>query len=298
MKTIVTLAAALISSVAAAPAILWTSDSSYPTIHSSAATEFGPVLKGVLSNTSDKPSLASAIFVLNRDKDGTDGLTSLSSSGSLPTIATLYDSAYSMQHYVRGLDSIKAITKNVRSAAGSAHSVVETTLEEFKAFSVTDHTDEATVASDGSIVHKRALSAASIVIVHVSKKACPKAIDATVAAAIGNADIGSVILTTMRSTDEAKLERDLEYRSKKSGRYSRPKQARRKLEQNEQNEAQDGNGDFEAGTYFVNFTPNIFAGFMFFLFFVGVTYTGISCMGMIANDNVYTKVYPAIGREA
>jgi len=244
--------------------------------------------------------LLSAIFVLSRDKDGSDGLTSLSSAGSLPTIASLYDSAQSIDHYVRGLDSIKSITKNANSAVGSVHSIVETTLEEFKAFSVTDSSgSSATVASDGSIVHKRALATASVIIVRVNEKACPKAIDATVSAAIGNADIGSVILTTMRSTDEAKLERDLQHKAKRSGgRYNQPQQRRRrKLEDGDENN-ENADGDFEAGIYFVNFTPNIFAGFMFFLFFVFVTYTGISCMGMIANDNVYTKVYPAIGREA
>jgi len=294
MKTIVTLAA-LISSVTAAPAILWAGDSSSPTIHSSAATEFGTVVKRALSSTSKDPSLLSAIFVLNRDKDGSDGLTSLSSTGSLPKIAALYDSAQSIEHYVRGLDSMKSITKNARSAAGSVHSIVETTLEEFKAFSVTDSSDSATVASDGSIVHKRALANANVVIVRVNEKACPKAIDATVSAAIGNADVGSVILTTMRSMNEAKLERDLKHKSK-SGRYNQPPQRRRKLA--DENENEDEDSDFEAGIYFVNFSPNIFAGFLFFLFFVFITYTGISCMGMIANDNVYTKVYPAIGREA
>jgi len=293
MKTIVTLVA-LISSVAAAPAILWTGDSSSPTIHSSDATEFKSVVKSALSNVFDEPSLASAIFVLNRDKDGTDGLTSLSATGSLPTIGSLYDSAHSIQHYVRGLDSVKSVTRNTKAAAGSVHSIVETTLEEFKSFSNYDPTDaSATVASDGSIVHKRALAAADIVIVRISDKACPKSIDSTVSAAIGNASIGSVILTTMRSTNEAQLERGLQHRAKKNGR-SGPQ--RRRLEQNEQNENADAQDDY-AGIYFVNFTPNIFAGFLFFLFFVGVTYTGISCMGMIANDDVYTKTYPAIGRE-
>jgi len=143
-------------------------------------------------------------------------------------------------------------------------------------------------------MHKRALANANVFIVRVNEKACPKAIDATVSAAIGNADIGSVILTTMRSMNEAKLERDLQHKSK-SGRYNQSPQRRRKLEENEND---DGDSDFEAGIYFVNFSPNIFAGFLFFLFFVFITYTGISCMGMIANDNVYTKVYPAIGREA
>jgi len=190
---------------------------------------------------------------------------------------------------------MKSITKNARSAAGSVHSIVETTLEEFKAFSVTDSSDSATVASDGSVMHKRALAKANVFIVRVNEKACPKAIDATVSAAIGNADIGSVILTTMRSMNEAKLERDLQHKSK-SGRYNQPPSRRRKLA--DENENEDEDSDFEAGIYFVNFSPNIFAGFLFFLFFVFITYTGISCMGMIANDNVYTKVYPAIGREA
>ena len=64
---------------------------------------------------------------------------------------------------------------------------------------------------------------------------------------------------------------------------------------------EDGNDDDNSSSdvlYFVNFTPNIFSGVMFFFFFSAVTFTGISCMGMIAGQEVYVTKYPTIGREA
>lgn len=298
MKTIITLAA-LIGSVAAAPAILWTGESSSSPVHSSDVIELDSVVRHALNNSPKESSLASAIFVLSRDAAGNDGLTGHSSANSLPTIATLYNSAHSIQHYVRGLDSVQSITKHTKSAAGSARKVVETTLDEFRSFSAEDHDDdEAIVSSNGAVVHKRKIAAADVLIVRVGAKADARAIDSTISSAVDNGKIGSVLLTTLRSVDEARLERNLQQRAKKWTSKA-PLSKRRRLEDAADDAAADDNEEENSneGVYFVNFTPNIFSGLLFFFFFVFVTYTGISCLNMITMGDVYVKDYPHIGRE-
>jgi len=265
MKTIVALAA-IIHSVSAAPAILWAGESSTSTTHSSDVIELDTVVRRALSNSPSEPSLKSAIFVLSRDADGNDGLTSHSTAGNLPTIGSLYGSADSIDHHVRGLANMEAVSRSTKAATGSAHSVIETTLDEF---------------------NNRALSSADVAIVHIDSKVDSKDIDASVSSAIRNKDIGSVILTTYRSSSEAQLERDLERRASK----------KRKLEDAENNNynAQDSN---YSGVYFVNFTPNIFAGLMFGFFFMLVTYTGITSLNNISGQgDIYVTKYPHIGRE-
>lgn len=295
MKTIVTLAT-LIGAVSAAPAILWTGESSSPTVHSSNVIELDSVVRHALNNSPKESSLASAIFVLGRDAAGNDGLTSHSASNTLPTVASLYDSASSIQHYVRGLDSVQSIAKRTRSAAGSARTVVETTLAEFRTYTAASHEGEAVVSSDGAVVHRRALESADVVIVRVGGRALAATVDEVVASAVGNGKIGSVLLTTVRSADEALLERNLQARAKTA---RAPLTKRRRLEDagDDANAAADDDAESTEGIYFVNFTPNIFAGLLFFFFFVFITHVGISCLNMITCGDVYVKTYPHIGRE-
>jgi len=290
MKTIVALAA-IINSVSAAPAILWAGESSNPTAHSSDVIELNTVVRRALSNSSPEPSLKSAIFVLSRDADGNDGLTSHSTAGNLPTIGSLYGSANSIEHHVRGLTNIEAVSRSTQLATDPAHSVVETTLDEFNSYSKSDAVESAMVASDGSTVNNRALSSANVVIVHVDSKVDSKDIDATVSSAIRNKDIGSVILTTYRSSSEAQLERNLQHRANK-------KRSSRRLEDEENNENNNAQDSDYSGVYFVNFTPNIFAGLMFGFFFIMVTYVGIMSLNNISGQgDIYVTKYPHIGRE-
>jgi len=296
MKTIVALVA-LIGSVAAAPAIIWTSESS-ATIHSSDVTELSSVVKSALPNTSQEFSLASAIFVVGRDKDGNDGLSAFSSSGSLPTIASKYSNANSIQHYVRGIDSAQTVTKNARSAIGDSLTVAETSLHEFH-YLTNPETSQASVASDGSIMNQRKLASANVLVVRVSADADSKKVDSIISSAIANSDIGSVVLTSIRSIDEVKLERNLLARGDNESRKIIQKRApRRRLEEDAEEEENDNNdNDSTKGVYFVNFSPNILAGLLFFFFFVLVVYIGIGCMDMIACGDIYVKKYPVIGRE-
>jgi len=272
MKTIVALAA-IINTISAAPAILWSGESSTATIHSSDVIELDTVVRRALSNSSPEQSLKSAIFVLSRDADGNDGLTSHSKSGNLPTIGSLYSSADSIDHHVRGLDNIKSVARNTKAASGPASSVVETTLDEFN--------------------NNRALtSSANVVIVHVDSNVDSKAIDATVSSAIRNDDIGSVVLTTYRSSAEASLERNLQHRA------SKKRSPPRRLEDADNNQYYNAGDSDYSGVYFVNFTPNIFAGLMFGFFFIMVTYVGIISLNNISGQgDIYVTKYPHIGRE-
>lgn len=261
MKLVSILVSTLFASAAAAPAIVW----------SSASTESKHIsdlvdAKDFLSNVASSESSA-AVFFVGRDASGSEGLTGLTSSGSLPKVASKYSEASSVHHYVRGIESINSITQYAKDTSSN---VIESNLSHFT-------TDLARENSD-------------LVIVNVPASASAGEIDAAVTAAIENEKIGSVVLTAVRGLSEVKLERDAN--SKRSMYKLNRNMNRRRLE--------DGNNDDENSTdgiYFVNFTPNIFAGLLFFFFFTAVIYTGIGCLGMIAGQDVYVSKYPTIGRE-
>jgi hypothetical protein len=67
---------------------------------------------------------------------------------------------------------------------------------------------------------------------------------------------------------------------------------------NGQNNQNNNGGDDMTGVYYVSMTPNILAGILFTLLFTVTTYIGVTCMGMIAGQDVYVKKMPAVGREA
>jgi len=60
----------------------------------------------------------------------------------------------------------------------------------------------------------------------------------------------------------------------------------------------DANAADNSGVYYVNMTPNIFAGLLFMFLFTFVAYLGIACMSMIQGQDVYVNKLPSIGREA
>jgi len=158
----------------------------------------------------------------------------------------------------------------------------------------------AEVGADGSTVENsqkkrsRALATADILIVNVMAQSNIDALDATVSSAVENPNISSVILTSIRSSDEAKLVRNLLMKEKSSSNTKPISGSHRRL----QEDKNDDQADFAYGVYFVSMTPNIFSGILFFLFFTFVAYIGISVMGMISGQDVYCQKYPSIGREA
>ena len=266
MKTVSTLLAALITSAAAAPAIVWTGESSAQ-LHSSGVTGLRSLVKA---------SAGSAVFfVIDRDENGSEGLTGLTTSGALPKVSSKYGEASSIHHSVVGIETIQTVAKELGS-------VTATTLQEYRS---STGVNEAAVNHDGKI-------AADIKLVTISNQASPAEIDSIVAAAIEDSSVGSVVLTSIRGLSEVKFERDL--RAKKEFSAANRRKSRRRLDENGQYY-----GDAAAEVlYFVHFTPNIFSAFLFFLFFAAVTLVGIRCMGMIAGQEVYVTKYPTIGREA
>jgi hypothetical protein len=262
MKAVSTLFAALIASAAAAPAIIWSGDSKAQA-HSSELTS----LKSLVGESS------SVIFVVERDENGSEGLTTLTSSGSLPKLSSKYSEATSVHHSVRGIETFDTVAKELGAST--------VTLEDY--LSETG-SSKASINKDGKISGKT-------VIVKVSNESKAADIDSIVSAAIENTNVKSVVLTSVRGLSEVKFEREL--KMKQQLMEGKARTSRRRLE--DQNGDDGGSSD---AIYFVNFTPNIFSGVLFFFFFAAVTYTGIGCMGMIAGQEVYVTKYPSIGREA
>lgn len=274
MKFVSTLLAALIGSAAAAPAIIWSAGSEAGVKHSSDVIDASTVLSSV--TPSSEVSSASVVFVVERDEQGSEGLTGLTSSGSLPKVANKFSDASNMHHYVRGIESISSLVNDAKASMDS-NSVIHTSLADFD-------------RSEGK--------GSELYVVNVPAASNPADVDAAVASAIDDAKVGSVVLTAVRGISEVKLERDVNKRKLYNEAVSAASQKRkahgRRLEDNNNN---NDNGDSSA-VYYVNFTPNIFSGLLFFMFFGVTTYVGIGCMGQIQGQDVYVKKYPTIGREA
>lgn len=267
MKTVLTILAAFITSVAASPAIVWNSKSTEQ-IHNSEVTELRSLVES---------ELPSVVFVVERDENGSEGLTELTASGSLPKIASKYAEAASVNHFVRGISCMHKVAKDL----GSESAI---TLENYEKEAATM---KATVNDDGS--HK---VSGNVSVVSISKDSEPSEIDSIVSSAIENANIGSVVLTSIRGLSEVKFERNVSLKQE----YVTAMQetSRRRLE----DAGDDGYYNKANTIYFVNYTPNIFSGVLFFFFFAAITYTGIGCMGQIAGQDLYVTKYPTIGREA
>jgi len=264
MKLVAFILSALISSAAAAPAIVW-SGAKAESKHSSDVIDAHALMTNVV--TGSDSSLKNIVFVVGRDANGSEGLTGLTSSGSLPKVASKYADASSVHHYVRGIESIATITKDAKASTQNVH---VTSLSEFKA----------AVESDSS----------NLVVVNVSADASPSEIDAAVTSAIEDSKVGSVVLTAVRGISEVKLERNANAKRNMYQMHGKTN-GRRRLADNE-----DADED-TSGIYFVHFTPNIFAGLLFGFFFMFITYVGLGCMDMISGQDVYVTKYPTIGRE-
>jgi hypothetical protein len=147
------------------------------------------------------------------------------------------------------------------------------------------------------------LEEANVLIVNVDANVDPQILDRAVMEAVQHDSIDSVMLTSVRSVDEVKHERIMmEHRRlqamEKAGRKLQQSQRRRLEDANQEENANADNDSSLEGVYYVSLTPNILAGILFFLLFSTVAFIGISCMGMIAGQDVYVKKMPSVGREA
>lgn len=324
MKRVCFVLLAATTAVSASPLVVWKSnrgEQSASVSHSSTDVKASDIIGEVLRNDpSDESSLAGVVFLLGRSKDGSESFSNLASQGVLPGVASKYDEADSLHHHVSGLDTAFTVVRLAGLANPKLH-VVDVTLSEFssKVAQLGETAAEIEVNVSGPITSKtagkraRALSKANVLVVKIDGSTDPAEIDRAVVRAIEHKAIDNVILTGLRSHEEVKLERDMFNRrrlemQKKAGEFLFGKQGSRRLAADDDANA-NAQGDDAAnanansnsnysGVYYVNMTPNILAGILFFFMFCVVTWIAISCMNMIVGQDVYVSKMPTIGREA
>ena len=290
-----------VGSSVAAPAIVWKNereDSAATVIHSSNPVHAAEIIADVVGSSE---SLA-AIFLVNRGSDGSESLTELTSNGSLPGVASKYEEASTIHHHCGGVESPHAISKMANS--------LTVTFSEFSSILTNPNpTVDAVVVDQNGIMSKaakegsqraKAIASAKVFIINVPADSNPSDLDSSVVMAIESEKVSSVVLTGIRSTAEVKLERGIASRRRveeqmAAGRILSLSGENRRLQQND-----DGNGGNNNmnGVYYVNMTPNIFAGIMFGILFSFIAWTGINCMGMISGQEVFVSKMPTVGREA
>ena len=322
MKFLLSVATAALSIglTTAAPAIVWKAGGSSPAAPSyiSEQIDTRSLLTSTFNNNDDSSAstgLSAVIFLVGRDADGSEGLVSMAASGKLPGVQEKHAHADSIHYHVDGVESSRTVARDARLSGGM--NVVEVALEEFHrklASLAQSEQDEGAIEEEmaSAVVEggkkakkaeqkrRRAISEADVLIVSVTDKDNAAAIDSSIVKAIESKVVQNVILSSIRSTDEVKRSRTLAVVDKmnKSARSASSVAGRRRLdENNENNNDNNGNQQQEEGVYYVNMTPNIFAGLLFFFMFVFVTHLGLSCMNMIEGQDVYVKKMPAIGRE-
>jgi len=282
MKLLSLISATFVASVQASPAIVWTNGADKSTErHTSDVVDVHSVIAAAAAAGHSSSSLATVVFVIDRSGDDVnDSLTTLASSGALPLVQSKYEDAAIIHHNVAGVQRTDILAKEARKTHGN---VLELSLEDYL------QRIEAPEAEDK---HGRSLSSAKIAVVHASPQKSTD-LDAAVSRAVDNANIHSVILTAVRSTDEVKHARNLIAREVAENLYQQANSRRLANDDANAAAAQD-----MTGIYYVPITPNILAGILFSIFFVCISYLAITCMGMITCSDVYADKYPAIGREA
>lgn len=306
---LLSVAAALFGGLAsAAPAIVWKSGSSSPASpsHISEQTDIRSLLASTLSNDGSSASssqLSAVIFLIGRDADGSEGLRSMASSGKLPGVQAKQAHADNIHYHVDGVESSRAVAKDARLAGGM--NVVEVALDDFhrKLDSLAQSEDSTSQKEVEKITkseqkRRRAISDADVLIVNVlMDKDTAAAIDSSIVKAIDSRVVQNVIVSTIRSADEVKRSRRKLVVDKMTM-SARPSGARRLQDNNNNNQNNNSNNNGQQqGVYYVNMTPNIFSGLLFFFMFVFTAHLGLSCMNMIEGQDVYVKKMPAIGRE-
>jgi hypothetical protein len=298
----------------AAPAIVWKSDDvalENGAVYTSQEIKATDLLSELHGTSSGKLSV---VFLLARGDSGSESLTA--TAPLLEKVSEKHQSASFVHHHVSGIQSGARLVNDAVQRFPKDASLLLNLQELGLKLNETSET-EASVEMDGSsggMLSKRefkqskrarALAAASLLVVDVAADTSPDVLDAAVAHAIEHESVGTVILSAVRSIDEVKQERTMEAKrrwlAQHTGANAATKQTvgHRRLEENANAaDAQNNAANNKEGVYYVAMTPNILAGLLFFGMFVTVTWIGISCMGMIAGQDVYVKKMPSIGREA
>lgn len=261
-----------VATAAAAPAIVWKAGNSSPTEHSSEAVPASSLLKSAVEGSSH--DALAVVFVVNRDKDGSEALSRLASSGSLPQIQSKYESATSIHHHVAGVEGAASAAEHA-----GGHQV---SLHEFDGMLESEHKP-------------------AVMVVGVDRHEDMSKLDGAVVKALSHSKVRSVVLTAQRSVEEVKNERALSRRRNKQINRKRKvltNDKRRRLEDAQEDAEEDAEEEEEVDvSYYVNMTPNIFSGILFTLFFVFVSHLGLTCMGQITHSDVLQSKVPSVGRE-
>ena len=308
MNTLILLA--WIGLASATPAIIWNkiADSSSP-VHSSDIIDIPSLINPTFQSKSSESLLSSVIFLVGRNHDGSEALSRLSSSGALPSVEQRFEKATSVHYHLQGVESFWSFAQELRATA-TKDKVMEMSMEEYQkrmttlgqsssspsessSSSIAEITVDGDVQEQEMATRARALASATVLIVNVSPEAPASVLDSAVTAAIENEHIHSVILTAVRSLDEAKLVRNLMLKEKLS---TLEESHHRRLK--DQQQQQQYYSNTPNNVYYTSMTPNIFAAIMFFLFFIFIGYIGLGCMNQISGPDVYVQKYPVIGREA
>ena len=287
-----TILSSLIYTAAAAPAMVWNeatksqSEPVYTSIQTSPKEIFNAELTKI-AETSDEGDLA-MVFVLQRASNGADHLPLLTSSGMLPGLSQ--EKNVKVYSHVEGVEGPRSVLKDLQE------SEFEPVMMELSQVEGKLNGELPLVTGKKNKAKRRKLLNARTVVVNVASDVVPKELDEAVVKAIQHEKVSSVVLTSARSGLEMRLAKNLEKKRRLEVSKMKAKRApRRRLEQGDDG---NDNGNDDEGVYYVYMTPNILAGLLFTSLFSFVTFIGISCMGMIAGQDVYVSKMPPVGREA
>jgi hypothetical protein len=290
--------------VSAAPALIWSPSSSSVGGTSSIYTSDEIAAASLFDHSAN----LQVVFLLGRGSDGSESLTRM--APFLSGIARK-SPAHIIHSHVSGVESVHAMKRT--AAATSANASASATKAQSKVAVIGLHelgmkfNDPIPPSSTTKATTKksREIGAANILLIDVDATTSPDVLDSAVQTAMAHAD--RVVLTAVRSIAEVKDERakitrrrmEMQFQAGQQQRHLVDGRRHRRLENNNNNQQQAVAADDQmAGIYFVQMTPNIFAGILFFFLFATIAFTGISCMGMIAAQDTYVKNMPPVGREA
>jgi hypothetical protein len=284
----------LLAVASAVPAIVWKSENAIgSTLHTSEEVKATDLL-------SELNSGIHVVFLLARGNSGSESLTV---TAPLLSQVSAKD-ATAIHHHVSGIQSGASMVSDIGKMG---HVPLLVNLNELSL--KLNQSEPAVVEVDaaGGMMTKTefkqskrslALEKANVLVVNVAADTAPEVLDAAVVLAIEHSRVENVILSAVRSIDEVKHERNMDARRRLVAQQNAGENMHgRRLDQNQNDDGSSSSQDM-SGVYYVQLTPNIFAGILFFLLFSTVTWIGISCMGMIAGQDVYVTKMPTIGREA
>ena len=311
MKITALLISLYISAASAAPALIWKElepVSLVETAHHSNDVSFEKVMEDAFSSSGDQLNV---VFVLGRSDNGEETLTSMTASGALPGVDAKAESACAVHHHVSDVQNAESVTTMANRAANQK--ALKISLDEFaNKLDTLAQPQIMEVESNGMVskaVHaankrSRALKEARTLVVDIPAKTNSGDLDAAVVRAIDSKDVGSVVLSSVRSVAEVKHAREMQahYRrllmEQEGKKIMEAREQRRRLNDNADGGNQQQQEVDISDVIYVSMTPNIFAGLLFMLLFAVISLIGLGCMGAIQGQDVYVSKMPSVGREA